>query len=643
MHKTKSLYAIAMALALPLSIQVAGMAGAAELDPPPPPAAPADLPLDACFPLLIESGSDQDFVDADGQTWSADVGYLGGSTADRGEIEIAATADDRIYQTERWGTDGYVIQVPNGAYTVSLHFAETFHDAAGKRIFSVDVEGQTVNDLDVFAEAGDRNTALVKTFENVVVADGELNIALGEGAIINGIAVDAVPPVLALEGATVAENAPAGTLAGTVTASAAGDAVVSFALIDSADGRFVIDADSGDVSVAADAVLDFETAASHDIVVEATDDRGARAEATFTIAITDVLEAKTELHLAALLPENAPAGSSVGVIAATLNEGSPDVGFVLSDDAGGRFSIDAASGTIRVAEGAELDYESASSHNITAVASDGAERSFVVALDDVNEPVTDVRLSAQAVEANAPAGTVIGIASAVDPDTAETFTFSLLNDAETRFAIDATSGVVSVAADANLDPEAAASHRIVIQATDSAGHAHREGFTIAVEAPVAVPQPILIETGSDAEHVAADGRLWQADEGFVGGQIVDRGAMQIAGTDDDRIYQTERWGLSAYQLPVATGLYTVKLHFAETNERSAEVGKRVFSVDVEGRAIDNIDIFAEAGSATALVKTVDNVFVQDGQLDIAFAKVAGEPVINAIEIEPVLICTASGR
>ncbi len=62
----------------------------------------------------------------------------------------------------------------------------------------------------------------------------------------------------------------------------------SFALLDNAGGRFVIDAASGLVRTAA--VLDFETAASHDIIVRAIDSGGATIDRSFTITVNDLNE-----------------------------------------------------------------------------------------------------------------------------------------------------------------------------------------------------------------------------------------------------------------------------------------------------------------------------------------------------------------
>ena len=68
----------------------------------------------------------------------------------------------------------------------------------------------------------------------------------------------------------------------------------------------------------------------------------------------------------------------------------PDGSILISDDAGGRFAIDASTGVVTVADGSLLDYESATSHTVTvqATSSDGSTSSetFTVNLtDDTSE------------------------------------------------------------------------------------------------------------------------------------------------------------------------------------------------------------------------------------------------------------------
>jgi len=90
---------------------------------------------------------------------------------------IADTEDDALYQSVRWDLDAYRFAVPDGAYAVTLKFCEVAHERAGARAFDVAVEGKAVIDaLDIFAKVG-KNKALDYTFEDVVVSDGQLDVA----------------------------------------------------------------------------------------------------------------------------------------------------------------------------------------------------------------------------------------------------------------------------------------------------------------------------------------------------------------------------------------------------------------------------------------------------------------------------------
>lgn len=150
------------------------------------------------------------------------------------------------------------------------------------------------------------------------------------------------------------------------------------------------------------------------------------------------------------------------------------------------------------------------------------------------------------------------------------------------------------------------------------------------------PTAVRIEAGGAANYTDPNGNLWLADTGFTAGAggVVDRGNIAIANTTNDRIYQTERWGQTAFAYAVQNGAYQVSLHFAETYAGITAAGQRVFSANVEGVAVNNIDVFAETGGLNrALVKTV-NVTVADGVLNVTFAATANNPLINGIEIIP---------
>ena len=106
---------------------------------------------------------------------------------------------EEIYQTERWGECLYTLPMKpldaGHAYTVRLHFAETTFDAAGKRIFNVEINGRpALTDFDVFRDAGGKDKALVKEFPGVTPdGNGNILIRMRNGSAdkpeINGIEV----------------------------------------------------------------------------------------------------------------------------------------------------------------------------------------------------------------------------------------------------------------------------------------------------------------------------------------------------------------------------------------------------------------------------------------------------------------------
>ncbi len=121
-------------------------------------------------------------------------------------------------------------------------------------------------------------------------------------------------------------------------------------------------------------------------------------------------------------------------------------------------------------------------------------------------------------------------------------------------------------------------------------------------------------------------------EGTIGGQIVTYANNPIADTEDDPLYQSVRYNLSAYRIAVPNGTYTVTLKFCEV--AYAEKDKRVFGVSIQGkRVIDRLDIFEKVGQNRVLDYTFKDVAVTDGQLVIDFAYQVELPCIAAIVVE----------
>lgn len=121
------------------------------------------------------------------------------------------------------------------------------------------------------------------------------------------------------------------------------------------------------------------------------------------------------------------------------------------------------------------------------------------------------------------------------------------------------------------------------------------------------------------------------EEGAVGGNHAGF-SQPIEDTEEDPLYQTVRYDVSAYHLDVPNGTYRVTLKFCEPHY--GEGGKRVFGVSLEGRrVIERLDIFEKVGKNRALDYRYDDVKVTDGWMDVKFHYITEFPSIAAIVVE----------
>ena len=125
---------------------------------------------------------------------------------------------------------------------------------------------------------------------------------------------------------------------------------------------------------------------------------------------------------------------------------------------------------------------------------------------DVSVPV-DADPTTNSISEAAENGDLVGItASASDLDTENnTVTYTLSDDSGGRFAIDATTGVVSVADATLLDYETAVSHDITVLASSSDGSTASETFTINVVNYEPPNQPPVADDDALSATASEDG------------------------------------------------------------------------------------------------------------------------------------------
>ena len=266
---------------------------------------------------------------------------------------------------------------------------------------------------------------------------------------------------------TIDENSAEGANVGAaVAATHPGDATLAYTLSGTGADNFAIGASTGQITVAADATIDFETTSSYALTVTAADGP-LTATAAVTVTVTNLDEP--------------------GVV--TLSTNSPQVGTAitatLADPDGGQ-----SSGSWRWDRSTDqtnwTEITGATATSYTPVAADVGQflRVRVSYLDNVGAAIenasavtanavanraptfADGATTTRSIAENSAAGATVGAAvTATDPD-GHTVTYTLGGTDASSFAINASTGQITVGADATIDFETTASYTVTVTASD---------------------------------------------------------------------------------------------------------------------------------------------------------------------------------
>ncbi len=227
------------------------------------------------------------------------------------------------------------------------------------------------NDAGVFAIGSSGTVTLAGALDYETTSHYELTVTVSDGGLsdtatvtIDVTDVNERPNISGLT-TTVAEDAPPGTVLGSVAASDPEDDGLTFAISNGNDnGLFAVD---GGGVVTVEGALDFETTSSYDLDVEVSDGELADT-ATVTVAVTDVNEAPVAIGFATSVPEDTASGTELGTVTASDPDDDPLSFTITAGNDAGLFSIN---GTGVVGLVAAIDYQTAAEHVLEVTVSDG--------------------------------------------------------------------------------------------------------------------------------------------------------------------------------------------------------------------------------------------------------------------------------
>lgn len=316
--------------------------------------------------------------------------------------------------------------------------------------------------------------------------------------------INDVSPSISNQTFSVAENAANGTTVDTVVLDSGDDNSINFSIVGGNLGNaFAIDSFSGEITVNDTTAIDFEASPSFDLAVSVVDDTGNSSSAIITISISDVEPAISDQSFS--VAENASNGTSVGTVALDAGDDN-SVGYSISGgNTGGAFSINNSTGQITVADTTAIDFEVATSFALTVVVSDDGgtttdSATVTVNINDI-EPVVDDQ-SFNVLE-NQPSGTSVGIV-ALKPGDSNSVAFSITDgNTGTAFAINASTGEITIANTAAIDFETGSPFSLTVQVTDDGGTTTDTGIVMvnildANDPPMIAPQSFNVDENSVA-------------------------------------------------------------------------------------------------------------------------------------------------
>jgi VCBS repeat-containing protein len=274
------------------------------------------------------------------------------------------------------------------------------------------------------------------------------------------------------------------------------------------DGAFAIDASTGAITVANPAALNFETNPTFALTVTVTDNGTPvlTGSATITINVNNLNEAPVVQPATFAVDENATVGASVGTVTFTdVDAGQTHAFAITSGNTDGAFAIDASTGAITVANPAALNFETNPTFALTVTVTDNGtpvlsgSATITINVNNLNEaPV--VQPATLMVDENATVGASVGTVAFTDVDAGQTHTFAITaGNTDGAFAIDASTGAITVANPAALDFETNPTFALTVTVTDSGTPVLSGSATITInvnnlnEAPVVQPATFAVD------------------------------------------------------------------------------------------------------------------------------------------------------
>ena len=267
------------------------------------------------------------------------------------------------------------------------------------------------------------------------------------------------PPQINNQTFRVNENSEGGTIVGTVVANDPDQLFLFYRISKPLDCPFLINTNSGLLTVNAGNFLDCETTCAYTITVAVSDGQYT-STGLVIVELNDINESAprfTKTSFSFSVKENSPANSLVGQATATDGDPGDTLTYAItSGNSNNIFLMDAQTGKITVHVGANLDREKIRTYVLGLQVSDGLNSDTAnaeVIVENVNDNPPVIENQTWYINENTPNGTIIGTVIVNDPDE-DPQSFSIKSgNTNFAFAIIEANGNILVNDEKQLDYE----------------------------------------------------------------------------------------------------------------------------------------------------------------------------------------------
>lgn len=442
------------------------------------------------------------------------------ATAVAGPNYFVAASDSIFKAGDR---DYFGVTAPAGTNVLSIILNPT---ATLDGVISLfDSTGNLLQQKDTFGSGGSETIAnfgvtagqsYVVMFSGYSLAEGSVSSESYSYSLDFGpdlVDINVAPTIPLGQNLIIAENSPTNTTVGSVVAndanSTAPNNVLTYQILSgSPSNPFSINSSTGLVTYVGPGTLNFENIPQYTLSVKVTDGGNLSATQQVVISVGDVNEAPsiTPNQMLQVL-ENSPSNTVVGTVAAddpdTVAPNSTLTYSLVSGSPTNPFVIDSTTGQITVANPAALNFETTPQFTLQVKVTDGgngnlnATQSVIVNLIDANDAPSIGAGQVFTVPENSAQGTSINTVVATDPDTTapnKTLTYTITaGNTSTAFAINPTTGALTVNNPAVLDFEVTPSFSLTVMVTDGGNLTDSQTVVVNLtnvnEAPVIMGVP----------------------------------------------------------------------------------------------------------------------------------------------------------